>query len=148
MRIFSVGHSSREIVEFISLLKTYGIKTLVDVRSYPKSSRFPHFSRENLEKALEEAGITYFHLPELGGMRKEGYLGYMNKEGFKRGLERLMELSGGGKTAFMCAEKNWRECHRRFIAEALVKEGFEVLHIIDNKRLEEHPKSLFMTQTE
>ena len=144
MRIYTVGHSSRELSEFIALLKSHGIELLVDVRSFPKSSRFPHFNRVQLESVLKKEGIDYIHIPELGGLRKEGYLNYIRTEEFKEALEELMSLLTNRKTAIMCAERNWRECHRRFIAEELVKRKVEVVHILDGKRLEEHPKHIFL----
>ncbi|EDP75931.1 DUF488 domain-containing protein [Hydrogenivirga sp. 128-5-R1-1] len=144
MRIYTVGHSSRELSEFIALPKSHGIELLVDVRSFPKSSRFPHFNRAQLESVLRKEGIDYLHIPELGGLRKEGYLNYIRTEEFKEALEELMSLSTNRKTAIMCAERNWRECHRRFIAEELVKREVEVVHILDGKRIEEHPKHIFL----
>ena len=144
MRIYTLGHSSRELSEFIALLKSHGIELLADVRSLPKSSRFPHFNRVHLGSVLKKEGIDYLHIPELGGLRKEGYLNYVKTKKFKEALEELMSLSTNRKTAIMCAEKNWRECHRRFIAEELVKKEVEVVHIFDGKRLEEHPKYIFL----
>jgi len=143
VKVYSIEHSSRALSEFIDLLKYYGIELLADVRSYPKSSRFPHFSKEVLKEVLSKEGIGYLHLPELGGMRKEGYREYMKSEEFKRGISKLIELSKSNKVAFMCAEKDWRGCHRRFIAEMLVKKDIEVIHILDEDKSEEHVKYLF-----
>lgn len=143
MRLYTVGHSSRKLHEFVDLLRSYGIELLVDVRSYPKSSRFPHFGKEVLKVALEKEGIAYIHIPALGGMRKVSYREYMKSEEFRNGIAELIKLSGETKTAFMCAEKDWRGCHRRFIAKALVRKGIEVIHILDTNRAEQHPKHLF-----
>lgn len=144
MKIYTIGHSSRELGELISLLKTYGIELLVDVRSFPKSSRFPQFNRESLETALRKEGIEYIHLPELGGFRKEGYLNYLESVEFKNALDRLVELTKAKRSAIMCAEKDWRKCHRRFIAGELVKRGIDVTHILDERRIEEHPRYIFL----
>ncbi len=143
MRIYTVGHSSRNIEEFIPLLRKYGIELLVDVRSHPGSSRFPHFNKENLEKALSREGITYLHMPELGGLRRGSYADYVKTEEFKRALSKLIQLAGDSRTAIMCAERDWRNCHRRFISQELVKEGLQVIHILDMNRAEEHPKTIF-----
>ncbi len=144
MKIYTVGHSSRELGEFISLLKTCGIELLVDIRSFPKSSRFPQFCKESLETALRKEGIEYIHLPELGGFRKEGYLNYLKSVEFKNALDRLVELTKGRRSSIMCAEKDWKRCHRRFIARELVKRGIDVTHILDERRAEEHPRYIFL----
>ncbi len=140
--IYSIGHSSRKLEEFIKLLKHYGIENLVDIRSVPYSGRNPQFNRETLRKKLSEEGINYIHLEKLGGFR-EDYLSYTKSAEFRNALDKLMEISERGKTAFMCAEKNWRECHRRFVSAELAKEGFKVIHIIEEDRWEIHPKTLF-----
>ena len=93
---------------------------MADVRRFPTSKKHPHFSRENLGPALKEAGIEYVFLgEELGGYRRGGYEAYTETEGFRRGLGRLEELAVQGKTAIMCAERDPRGCHRRYIAAAL-----------------------------
>ncbi len=143
MRVYTVGHSSREIGEFISLLKAYGIELLLDVRSYPRSSRFPHFNRDSLEKVLRKEGIEYLHVPQLGGFRKGGYSNYTKTEEFKRAIHRLIEISKDRRTAIMCAEKDWRNCHRKFIAEELTRRGIIVVHLIDIAKREVHPSGLF-----
>ncbi len=143
MRIYTLGHSSRELGELILLLRKYGIELLVDVRSYPKSSRFPHFDRENLETVLSKEGIRYLHMPGLGGFRREGYPNYTGTEEFGRAVSELIKLAKEKRTAIMCAEKDWRNCHRRFIAGELAKRGFEVIHILDLNRSEEHPRTIF-----
>ncbi len=148
MRIFSVGHSSRSMEEFIRVLKAYDIELLVDVRSVPYSSRFSHFSRENLESALKGRGIEYIHLPELGGFKEGGYRRFMETERFKKGIGRLLKLAKRSRTAFMCAERDWRNCHRRFIASRLTEMGLEVIHIVDEVRSEVHPKSLYYISDE
>jgi len=144
MKIYTVGHSSRRIGEFIKLLKTYEIELLVDVRSYPKSSKFPQFNRESIEATLKRGGIGYVHMPELGGFREEGYLTYMESVKFQDALDRLIGFTKDRRAAIMCAEKDWRKCHRRFIAGALVDRGVEVIHILDEIRSEEHPKHIFL----
>ena len=139
MIIYTIGHSNRSLEEFLSLLDHYGIGLVVDVRRFPTSRKYPHFSRESLEAALSSRGIGYAWLGDLlGGYRKGGYRAYMETEEFRRGLERLLELAEGRRTAIMCAERLWFRCHRRFIADALVAMGHEVVHIVEPGREYRH----------
>ncbi len=147
-RIYTIGHSTRFIEEFIDILKYYKIECVVDVRRFPKSSKYPHYNRENLESTLEKEGIRYIWLGEyLGGMRKAskykdkpwgGYLEHMETETFKKGLELLMEEARGSTVAIMCAEKLYFKCHRLMISNKLVKMGFEVIHIVEKNRTYVH----------
>lgn len=132
--IWSIGHSNRDLAEFIEALRDANIEVLVDVRRWP-TSRFPHFNREELADALAEHGIEYRWMGEsLGGYRSGGYARHMESEEFAEAIEELQELGRRWRTAFMCAEKlPWR-CHRRFIADALVERGWRVVHIIEPGR--------------
>jgi uncharacterized protein (DUF488 family) len=133
--IYTIGHSTRSINEFIDLLKQYHITIIIDIRSFPGSKKYPHFNRENLDNILGKHSIKYFWLGELlGGFRKGGYEKYTETEGFKKGLEDLLKISKQGETAIMCAEIVWFRCHRRYISDKLVQLGHEVIHIIDTKR--------------
>ena len=154
-RIWTIGHSTRTIDIFISLLEENGIKLVADVRSLPGSKRYPQFNREMLAKSLTEHGIRYEHFPELGGRRKakkdshntawrnasfRGYADHMETEQFGRGIERLLELASRvGPTAIMCAEAVWWRCHRALISDYLKTCGVEVVHIVDAKKIESHP---------
>jgi uncharacterized protein (DUF488 family) len=154
-RIWTIGHSTRQIDDFVSLLIENGIKLLADVRMYPGSRRYPQFGREALAKSLSERGIRYEHFPELGGRRKakpdskntvwrnemfRGYADYMETEEFRKGIERLVDLAENtGPTAIMCAEAVWWRCHRSLISDYLKAGGVEVLHIFDHKKVEPHP---------
>jgi len=142
LRIFTVGHSSLKLEEFINLLREFRIEAVADVRSYPFSRRFPHFSGDLLKDALRREGIVYVHIPQLGGLRREGYPAHMGSEEFETGLERLTELAEERRTALMCAERRWWECHRRFIALALMRRGSEVVHILGPGRVHFHPVPL------
>jgi uncharacterized protein (DUF488 family) len=135
MKIWTIGHSTRTIDEFISLLQANQIRLLVDVRSLPGSKRYPQFNKEALADSLGKTGIRYDHFPELGGRRKakpeskntawrnasfRGYADYMETEEFRKGFERLLDLAGGaGPTAIMCAEAVWWRCHRSLISDYL-----------------------------
>jgi uncharacterized protein (DUF488 family) len=155
MRIWTIGHSTRAIDDFISLLEENEIKLLVDVRAWPGSKRFPQFNKDALAESLNANGIRYEHFPELGGKRKSkpdsrntawrnasfrGYADYMETEQFQKGIERLLDLAAeAGPTAIMCAEAVWWRCHRLLIADYLKARGFEVLHILGANKVEAHP---------
>ena len=154
-RIWTIGHSTRKIDIFLSLLQENGIKVVADVRMFPGSKRYPQFGRKALAKSLSEHGIRYEHFPELGGRRKakpdskntawrnesfRGYADYMETEDFRNGIARLVDLAEkSGPTAIMCAEAVWWHCHRSLISDYLKARGVEVIHILDEKKTEPHP---------
>jgi uncharacterized protein (DUF488 family) len=154
-RIWTIGHSTRKIDIFLSLLKENGIKLVADVRMFPGSKRYPQFGREALAKSLGGHGIRYEHFPELGGRRKakpdskntawrnesfRGYADYMETDDFRNGIARLVYLADqAGPTAIMCAEAVWWRCHRSLISDYLKARGVEVVHILDEKKNEPHP---------
>lgn len=156
MIIRTIGHSTRTLDELVAVLQGHKIETLADVRSFPASRRHPHFNRENLETTLPQAGIRYHWLGKtLGGYRKStrkdsphialqsasfrAYADHMETEAFRQGVEALLALAGMQRTVYMCAEKLWWRCHRRFISDCLVGiKQAEVLHLIDEKRTGPH----------
>lgn len=139
--IYTIGTSTRSIEEFIEILKKYNIKIAIDVRSFPKSKKFPHFNKENIKTILENESIQYVYLgKELGGFRKGGYESYMETEEFKKGIEKIEKTAIKDLSIFFCAEKIFFRCHRRFISEELVKRGWKVVHIIEKNRIYEHQK--------
>jgi len=143
--IYTIGHSTRELAEFLGLLAAHRVTQVVDVRRYPASRRYPHFARDALAAALSEAGITYHHEADLGGRRParaesantawrsaafRGYADYMETPAFQDALTRLRDLARARPTAMLCAEAvPWR-CHRQLIADALVARGEIVGHIL------------------
>ena len=153
--LYTVGHSTRSLDEFLSLLRAHGIRRLEDVRRFPGSRRYPHFGREALAAALAEAGIEYQHEEALGGRRESdaapdspnrawrsasfrAYADYMATAAFRGALDRLLAAARETPTAVMCAEAvPWR-CHRQLIADAAVARGWRVLHVLDGKRADEH----------
>ncbi len=154
LRIWTVGHSTRTLDEFVGLLQAYGITAVADVRRYPGSRRYPHFNREALSVALAGAGIAYVHFPELGGRRQprpdspntawrnesfRGYADYMETEPFRAGVDRLLDLARRRSTAIMCAEALWWRCHRSLISDYLKAMGMEVIHILDATHSQIHP---------
>src|SRR2546423_10180607 len=134
MEIWSVGHGARSLEDFLATLRGAEIKAIADIRSQPGSRRHPHFGAMSLEAALREIGITYMHLPELGGRREprvdsphgalrvaafRGYADHLSTEEFARGYQRLVSLASGSRTAFMCAETLWWRGPRRLGAGRL-----------------------------
>ena len=154
-KVWTIGHSTRKIDIFISLLRENGIKLVADVRMYPGSKRYPQFNKEALAGSLDAHGIRYEHFPELGGKRKSkpdsrntawrnasfrGYADYMETEQFQRGIERLLHFAVElGPTAIMCAEAVWWRCHRSLIADYLKARGVKMLHILGANKVEPHP---------
>ena len=143
--IFTIGHSTHELAAFLSLLRGAGIEAVADVRRFPSSRRMPWFNSGRLEPALREAGIEYAHLEGLGGRREgglSGYAGHMETPAFETDLARLVERGERRSTAVMCAERDWRNCHRQFISDALMARGLEVSHVLASGELEPHPMRL------
>ena len=146
-KIYTIGHSDRSIDIFFGLLKKYGIGILVDIRAYPYSSRFPHFSEQGLREQINKAGIDYHWAgKQLGGMRKpintdshpalpsesfRGFAEYMETGEFQRAVGQLQNLSGKSPTVIMCAEKVASNCHRSLISDYLTIHQMEVEHILD-----------------
>jgi uncharacterized protein (DUF488 family) len=144
-RVFTIGHSTRPIGDFLALLAENGVQELVDVRRYPGSRRYPHFSRERLQAALGDRGIAYRHEPDLGGHRDarpdsphtawrvtafRGYADHMASPAFQAALQRVVAGAATRASAVMCAEALPERCHRQLIADALLAGGSEVLHIV------------------
>jgi uncharacterized protein (DUF488 family) len=154
VKIWTVGHSTRSAEKFREILKAHGIEVLVDVRTYPGSRRYPQFNRDELSDSLGRSKIEYRHEPRLGGRRSprpdshntawrnaqfRGYADHMETEEFKNGVRELLELAASKRVAIMCAEAVWWRCHRSLIADYLKAEGHEVIHILNDKKTEEHP---------
>lgn len=156
--IFTIGHSTRTLDEFLSLLETYGVTMVVDVRTVPRSRHNPQFNKENLPNALKAQGIKYVHMPELGGLRRtsadsinlawqnktfRGYADYMQTKEFAENLLRLISLARESCVAIMCAEAvPWR-CHRSLIADALKIRHFSVNHILNETSSTNHELTPF-----
>ncbi|HZF72468.1 MAG TPA: DUF488 domain-containing protein [Gemmatimonadaceae bacterium] len=146
-KIFTIGHSTRTLEQFLGLLQREGATHLVDVRAFPTSARYPHFSRPNLERSIIDSGGRYSHLPSLGGRRRgrrdshntqwrnasfRAYADYMETREFSEALDDLLALARLEPTAIMCAEAvPWR-CHRSLIADSIVARGVPVYHILDS----------------
>ena len=157
-RIFTIGHGARPVDELIADLRSAGVRALIDVRTAPGSRRHPEFGRDALSTALASNGIEYEWRKDLGGFRRprpdspntairnetfRGYADHMSSGDFEAGLRKLEELAGSAPTAVMCAEGDWRRCHRRLIADVLVGRGWRVLHILAGSRVERHQTTPF-----
>lgn len=152
--IWTVGHSTRAIEDFLKLLAAGEIELLADVRRFPASRRHPQFNREALIESLAAAGIVYEHFPGLGGRRNtrlEGspnhawrveafnaYADHLQSAEFQADFDRLIESAQSKQTAIMCAEALPQQCHRRIIADALVARRWMVKHLLSPKRIEDH----------
>jgi uncharacterized protein (DUF488 family) len=151
--VFTIGHSTRPIDQFIDLLTAHRVQRLIDVRKIPQSRHNPQFGREQLSPSLEHAGIHYTHTPGLGGLRRprkdsintgwrnasfRGYADYMQTHEFEESLDRCIELAKEQQVALMCAEAvPWR-CHRSLIADALLARGIEVREIVSTTEARPH----------
>ena len=158
LTIFTIGHSTRTIEEFIGILQAHGIARLVDVRTVPKSRRVPHFNSDALAASLAAKGIEYVHMKSLGGLRHarkdsintgwrnlsfRGYADYMMTEEFRLGISRLVELARDKWTTIMCAEAvPWR-CHRSLIGDALLARRVSVQDIMSATSARAHELTPF-----
>ncbi len=151
--LFTIGHSSHTLARLAELLGEHGVTQVADVRRWPRSRRHPHFDDDALAVELAPHGIAYAHLAELGGHRDplprsandgwdvaafNGYADHLTTEEFARGLARLDALAVARPTAVMCAEADWRRCHRQLLADVLVARGATVAHIMPTAALEPH----------
>jgi uncharacterized protein (DUF488 family) len=152
--VWTVGHSTREWPQWLELLSQAGIEAIADVRRYPASRRHPQFGAANMAEALPQAGIDYVPMVDLGGRRSarrdsphtawrnasfRGYADYMDTADYQHARARLEALAAQRRTAVMCAEAHWTQCHRALISDDLKSRGWEVIHLIAVGRSEEHP---------
>ncbi|MDQ3933081.1 MAG: DUF488 domain-containing protein [Actinomycetota bacterium] len=158
MKLWSIGHSTHGLDEFVDLLAEHEIRALVDIRTVPKSRRHPHFRSDALAHSLPERGIAYTHVPRLGGFRRpradspnagwrnesfRGYADYAMTDDFDAGLAELRRIAQAERTVMMCSEALWWRCHRRLVADRLVVAGDAVLHIGADGRASEHELTPF-----
>jgi uncharacterized protein (DUF488 family) len=152
-RVYAVGHSTRTAEELVALLEAHSVRTLVDIRTVPRSRTNPQFNVDVFPRTLARAGLGHAHLARLGGLRRprkdspnaawrnlsfRGYADHMLTEDFAVGLEELRVLTREGPVALMCAEVlRWR-CHRSLVSDALWARGVEVRHILSVTRTEPH----------
>lgn len=154
LTLYTIGHSNRPLVAFLELVTAHDVRGIADVRAYPTSRRWPHFNRDALGEALRAVGVRYDWLPALGGRRHKGrpdsphvawtvpafrnYADYTDTDEFTQGLDQLIAAARERRTAFMCAEALYWQCHRRLIADRLVVLGHCVRHIQTRERTVDH----------
>ena len=157
--IWTIGHSTRAIEDFMKLMAAGEIELLADVRRFPASRRHPQFNQDALTTTLAEQGIAYEHFPGLGGRRSNrlpdspnqawrvqafnAYADHLQSGEFQADFDRLMTLAKQKRTAIMCAEALPQQCHRRIIADALIARGWMVKHLLTPKRIEDHKLTEF-----
>lgn len=149
--LYSLGHGNRPLETFLNLLQAFHIKVLADIRSCPKSRRNPHFSQDSLARSLAAVEVDYVWLPDLGGFRKTGlgnasphvalispgfrnYADHMDTTAFKEAVKVLLSLASRGPVCFMCAETVPQRCHRLLLADHLLAQDIQVIHILDERR--------------
>ena len=152
--IWTIGHSTRSLNEFIEMLQSFQIGLVVDIRRFPGSKRYPHYNKDALQASLSENKIEYTHIEKLGGRRKpvsnshnnawrlaafRGYADYMETNDFHEAVEEMELLASKNKVAYMCSEAVWWSCHRSLISDYLKFRGWLVVHIMGVNRSEEHP---------
>jgi uncharacterized protein (DUF488 family) len=153
LTLFTIGHSTRTIPEFVALLRQVAVDWVIDVRSIPRSRTNPQFNSDSLSGSLLDAGITYRHSPALGGRRHRrrgampsanpwwhnesfrNYADYAATDAFRAGFEELRALIREHCCAIMCAEAVWWRCHRRIIADYALVEGISVMHIMGDHKV-------------
>ncbi len=152
--IYTIGHSTHTLPEFLDMLKSFDIKILADIRSFPGSRKFPQFNKEDLAISTAENGMQYLHLSDLGGRRKvkkdsknnrwrndsfKAYADYMETEEFEKAIVQLQRIALAQPTAYMCSEAVWWRCHRSMVSDYLKAKGWTVLHIMAVGKTQEHP---------
>ena len=154
MVLYTVGHSTHPIETFLGLLVQHEIATLVDVRSFPGSRRWPQFNRDELKASVERAGVAYEWCKVLGGRRRSSrcdsphtawqhaafraYADYSETAEFGTGIQQLSELAAARRSAIMCSEGLWWRCHRRIIADHMTMRGWDVQNIMPDGKLVVH----------
>jgi uncharacterized protein (DUF488 family) len=152
--IWTVGHSTHPIEEFLEILQSASITAVADVRRFPGSRRYPQYNQQALADSLATAGMKYVWLPELGGRRRprtdsphmawrnasfRGYADHMDTDAFEQGIDRVRALAEDGRVALMCSEALWWQCHRSLISDYLKIRGYCVIHLLAPNKHEEHP---------
>lgn len=140
--IYTIGHSTHTIAAFTEMLQSFHIGILADIRRYPSSRRHPQFNKAALQQSLSDTDIQYIHLAGLGGKRQpdmpvvpkgsapfHSYKAHMETEEFRSAIEEMQGIAGRIRLAYMCAEANWRNCHRSQVSDYLKQQGWQVIHI-------------------
>lgn len=161
--LFTIGHSTRSIEEFLALLRKHRIETVADIRSFPGSRKSPHFGKDKLEERLAAENMQYEWHKDLGGFRKKqkaesantglsspgfrNYADYMATEPFRTAVVELLKTAEKSRTAVMCAERLFWKCHRRILSDYLVTLDIEVIHILESGKSQPHALTPGAVQT-
>lgn len=152
--IWTIGHSTRPINEFVAILKGAAVSVVGDVRRFPGSRKFPQYNQQPLTASLATEGIGYLALPELGGRRQphpdsphtawrnpsfRAYADYLDTAAFQAGIGRILTVASSERIALMCSEAVWWRCHRSLIADYLKVRGYTVVHLLSSTKHQEHP---------
>lgn len=152
--IYTIGHSTHPLDEFLEMLNSFKIETVIDIRHYPGSRRYPQFNKDALEISLPNHGFQYLHLIGLGGRRKvqpnsdniawhhpsfRGYADYMETAEFSKAVKELEEIALKSRTVFLCSEAVWWRCHRSMVSDYLKFHHWNVMHIMGIGNETEHP---------
>jgi uncharacterized protein (DUF488 family) len=145
---FTIGHSTRPIDEFVSLLAESAVRLVVDVRTVPRSRTNPQYNKDTLPATLAAADVAYVHLAALGGLRGHdasipagvngfwdnasfhNYADYALGTMFAAGLQALRDAGHAQRCAIMCSEAVWWRCHRRIVSDYLLARDEKVFHIM------------------
>ncbi len=152
--IWTIGHSTRSLDEFVGMLKSFQIALVADIRRFPGSKKYPHFNQDDLRISLGENNIEYIHFENLGGRRKtrpdsvntawrnasfQGYADYMETPEFMNAMAELEAVASKRRTVYMCSEAVWWRCHRSMVSDILKFRGWKVNHIMGVGKETEHP---------
>jgi uncharacterized protein (DUF488 family) len=152
--IWTIGHSTHPLTEFVAMLQSFQVELVADIRSYPGSKRYPHFNIEALRVSLPAEGIGYTHFKDLGGRRParpdshntgwrhaafRGYADYMETPPFHKAIRELEKLASAQRVAYMCSEAVWWSCHRSLVSDWFKHAGWRVMHIMGIGKSQEHP---------
>ncbi len=143
--VYTLGHSNRSVAALIEILLAHDIGLLLDIRAFPRSRRHPHFNRSILEGTLAGRDLGYrWSGDTLGGFRKprsdsphtalldvafRGFADYMESENLHGAVREMLDLTTRHRVAVMCAEADYRHCHRQFIADHLSSQSVDVIHL-------------------
>jgi uncharacterized protein (DUF488 family) len=152
--LYTIGHSTRTLDDFIATLHAHQIQALVDIRAFPMSRRLPQFNRESLDSTLPANGVRYLWMKALGGYRKKivedspnialrnqsfrNYADYMLTPEFEQAARELISMAEESRTCYMCAERVYFRCHRMLVSDWLLAHGQEVLHVDDTGPVKAH----------
>ena len=151
--VWTIGHSNHPLEKFIAILQSHRIEVVADVRRFPGSRLHPQFNQSSFARSLNSIGIDYASFPDLGGRRTphpnskntawrnpsfRGYADYMETHEFRNAIHRLVKIAEAKRTAVLCAEAVWWQCHRSLIADDLKSQNIQVLHILNEKKIEPH----------